>query len=231
MRYVLSSHGYKVLEAMNLEQAAVFCSAREICIDLAILDAAAGPGSKWPISHPCAPLLTIVSEAQAQNASDDFWQLPFDPDHLLSEVRSALPADNGVEGGEMSAVLMVEDNEMLRHAIATMLRRDGFSVFEAEDGASAIALFEAHQAEIGLVLLDMDLPGISGEQVFENLEKIRPGVKVILATAHSQEILESVIGGRKPWVFVRKPYRVNDILTLIRIAHTGEFSDSWRPKL
>src|SRR4051812_17803132 len=220
MRYVLSLHGYKVFEATNVEQAATICSAREESIDLAMLEAAAEPGLTWPTWHPCAPLLTILSESQAQHPHDDFWQLPFDPDQLLSQVRSALAESGEVKGDEVRTVLMVEDNELLRHAVATMLRRDGFFVFEAEDGNSAIALFEAHEAEIGLVLLDMTLPGMSGEQVFEKLEKIRPGVKVILTTAHSQDMIESAMGRRKPWVLVPKPYRVSNLLTLIRLAHT-----------
>src|SRR4051812_6743677 len=220
MHYTLSSHGYKVLEATNLEQAATICSAREISIDLAILDAAAEPGLKWPMWHPCAPLLTILSESEAQNSSDDFWQLPFDPDQLLSQVESAVAESGAVKGGEMRGVLIVEDNELLRHVVTATLRRDGFSVLEAENGTSAIALFKAHEAEIGLVLLDMALPDMSGEQVFETLEQIRPGVRVILTTAHTQDMIESIMQSRKPWVFVRKPYRVSDLVTLIRTAQT-----------
>ena len=120
---------------------------------------------------------------------------------------------------------MVEDNELLRHAVATMLRRDGLFVFEAKDGSSAVELFEAHEAEIGLVLLDMSLPGMSGEQVFEQLEKIRPGVRVVITTAHSKDTIETVMCGRKPWIALLKPYRVSDLLALIRISHTGEISD------
>jgi CheY-like chemotaxis protein len=245
MRYTLSSYGYRVVEAANMQEAATFCSAREISIDLAILHAAAESDSKWPTSHPCAPVLTILSDAQGQNPSDDFWQLSFDPEELLSQVRSAL-ADRGVgqdsgidykgewveghgeidisttrvEAGGMRAVLIVEDNQLLRQAVATMLRRHGFTAFEAEDGTSAIALFKARQAEIGLVLLDMTLPGISGGEVFETLEQIRPGVKVILTTAHGHEMINRAIGGRQPWVFVRKPYRVTDLVELIRTAQT-----------
>jgi CheY-like chemotaxis protein len=224
MRYVLSSDGYKVLEATDLEQAAIICSARMESLDLAILETAAEPGLTWPRSHPCTPLLTILPEFQAQYPSDDFWQLPFDPDQLLSQVRSALAEGKGVSSGEMQAILMVEDNELLRHAVATMLRRHGFFVFEAEDGSSAISLFEANQTKIGLALLDINLPGESGEKVFERLEEIRPGVKVILTSADTQDILEGAMGGRKPWVFVRKPYRVCDLLRVIRTAHTGTVS-------
>jgi DNA-binding NarL/FixJ family response regulator len=98
MRYTLSLHGYKVVEATNLQEAATLCSARGTPIDLAILDADAESGSKWPIGHPCAPLLTIRPESYAQNPPDDFWQLPFDPDQLLSEVSSALAELGGVRG-------------------------------------------------------------------------------------------------------------------------------------
>ncbi|MFL6415158.1 MAG: response regulator [Bryobacteraceae bacterium] len=165
-----------------------------------------------------------MSESQAQNPPDDFWQLPFDPDQLLSQIRSALSYSGAVNRGDMRAVLIVEDNGLLRHAVATMLGREGFSVFEAEDGTSAIALFEAHEAEIGLVLLDVTLPDMCGGQVFETMEQIRPGVKVILTTAHDQDIIESIMGSRKPWIFLRKPYHVSDLVTLIRISQMEEVS-------
>ena len=115
---------------------------------------------------------------------------------------------------------MVEDDDFLRHAVSNGLRRQGFSVYEAGDGASAVAFFAAHAAEIKVVLLDITLPAMSGQEVFEILEQIRPDVKVILTTSHSKEMVMSTIGSRRPWAFVRKPYRFMDLVPLIRTAQT-----------
>jgi hypothetical protein len=109
-------------------------------------------GSTWPIWHPCAPLLlTRLCESQVQDSAGDFSQLPFDPEQSLSQVPSALA----------------------QSAVSRTLRRHGIHAFEAKNGTSAIALFEVQQAEIEVVLLDINLPDMLGGEVFETLEQIR----------------------------------------------------------
>ena len=124
------------------------------------------------------------------------------------------------EIGNLGTVLMVEDDGPLRRAVSSGLRRQGFSVHEAGDGTAAVAFFAAHAAEVGIVLLDITLPAMSGQQVFERLEQIRPDVKVILTTALSEEVIMGTIGSRRPCAFVRKPYRIMDLVQLIRAAQT-----------
>ncbi|HXA51988.1 MAG TPA: PAS domain S-box protein, partial [Candidatus Acidoferrum sp.] len=80
--------------------------------------------------------------------------------------------------------LVVEDEEALRVAVSRMLRKRGFSVLEAGDGKTAVAVFRAQASEIDAVLLDMTLPGMSGPEVLHALRRIRPDVRVILTTAY-----------------------------------------------
>jgi DNA-binding response OmpR family regulator len=99
IRYVLSQDGYKVLEATNPQHAESISSVREIPIDLVIRDALAESDFSWPEWRPWAPvlLLTTLSRSRIQNSPDDFWRIPFDPEQLLSEVRSALAQDRNSE--------------------------------------------------------------------------------------------------------------------------------------
>jgi CheY-like chemotaxis protein len=116
-------------------------------------------------------------------------------------------------------VLFVEDEESFRTPVTKMLRRKGFSVIEAEDGAAAIEHFRANRLEIGVVLLDLTLPGLPGREVFMELRQIQPDVKVILTTAYSREVAmgsfeeEPAVSG-----FIRKPYRLDDLMQLLREA-------------
>jgi len=243
----LSLHGYKVLEAANPSHAEAICSVREISIDLVIRDAAE-EGFEWPLWRPCVPFLPLPtpSECPNEDSTADFWRLPFNPERLLFQVSSALAqteaanffaddhedigmlkgntgadrSNTKAEVGKIRAVLIVEDDHALRCAVSTILRRQGFPVIEAGDGTSAIALFRAHEAEIEVVLLDVTLPARSGREVFEILQQIRPGVKVIFTTAFSEEMVMSTISNRKPWAFVRKPYRAVDLVRLIARART-----------
>jgi two-component system cell cycle sensor histidine kinase/response regulator CckA len=134
----------------------------------------------------------------------------------------AAPASDTEVGSATGTVLVVEDEDTLLHAVSKMLRMKGFSVIEAIDANTAVDLFRAHEPDIAVVLLDMTLPGLSGPQVFGALRQIRPGVKVILTTAYSEETAMKTIGGQPAWGFIRKPYQLNDLVRLLRDACLDE---------
>jgi PAS domain S-box-containing protein len=116
---------------------------------------------------------------------------------------------------EVRTVLMVEDEETLSLAVSKMLRKKGFSVMQAVDGVSAVDVFQANQPSIDLVLLDLTLPRMSGEQVFRQLRRIEPDVRVILTTAYGREKVSTALGELEPWLFLRKPYAFDELMKLL----------------
>jgi DNA-binding NtrC family response regulator len=122
------------------------------------------------------------------------------------------------EAASKRTVLLVEDEESLRLAVAKLLRKHGFRVIEAENGRVAVDIFRNAHAEIGVVLLDLVLPGLSGAEVLRELRRVHSGVKVILTTAYSPDVVRAFVDGQQAWRFVRKPYRVGDVIQLLREA-------------
>ena len=122
---------------------------------------------------------------------------------------------NGV-GAISGTVLFVEDEETLRTPTTKMLRRKGLSVLEASDGLAALDLFRANKSRIGVVLLDLTLPGMEGKDVFAEVRRIRPDIKVILTTAYSEEMAISAVGGQHDWAFIRKPYRITELAKMLQ---------------
>jgi CheY-like chemotaxis protein len=118
-------------------------------------------------------------------------------------------------GGARGTVLFVEDELSLQAPASTMLRKHGYTVIEAHDGVRAVELFRANQETIDAVLLDITLPGKSGPEVFQELVGIRPDVKVIFTTAHSRQRALSELAGREGWAFIRKPYQLGDLVSLL----------------
>jgi PAS domain S-box-containing protein len=116
--------------------------------------------------------------------------------------------------GAVATILLVEDEETLSMAVSRMLRKKGYSVLEAADGLTAVDLFRANQTAIDLVLLDLTLPEMSGQQVLRELRRIQPTLKVILTTAYGREMALTSLGGLQPWLFLRKPYRFDELLKL-----------------
>ena len=123
-------------------------------------------------------------------------------------------------GTEDSKVLVVDDEEMLRIAVCKMLRKKNFSVLEAKDGHAALEIFRSRSLEIGVILLDMTLPGISGRKLFDELRRIRPDIRIILTTAYSKEMAANTLGGPQAWGFIRKPYHIADLVALLQRAHS-----------
>ena len=103
-------------------------------------------------------------------------------------------------------ILIVDDEEVMRLTAKTILEDLGYSVFIAENGEEALALFKIHEKSIALVLLDMVMPVMNGKDCFLALREIAPGLPVILSSGFTrdedyEEMKRSGLKG-----IVRKPY-------------------------
>jgi two-component system response regulator RegX3 len=110
-------------------------------------------------------------------------------------------------------VLVVEDEEAFSDALSYMLRKEGFEVFVAGTGTSALTEFERSGADI--VLLDLMLPEMSGTEVCRQLRQ-RSHVPIIMVTARDSEI-DKVVGlelGADD--YVTKPYSPRELVARIR---------------
>ena len=127
-----------------------------------------------------------------------------------------IPAVPGESEKVMATILIIDDEDMLRLPIASMLRRKGYSILEARDGATGVDLFQAHAAEIDIVLLDLTLPGMSGREILEKVRKIRPGIKVVLSTAYGRERAFRDVSESESVYYLRKPYKIDELTALLR---------------
>jgi two-component system response regulator RegX3 len=112
-----------------------------------------------------------------------------------------------------STILIVEDEESFVEALVVGLKREGFLVKVARDGAEAIALFDAVRPD--LVLLDVMLPKVSGIDVCRDIRS-RSRVPIIMVTAKGSEI-DTVVGlevGADD--YVTKPYRLRELVARMR---------------
>jgi two-component system, cell cycle sensor histidine kinase and response regulator CckA len=134
-----------------------------------------------------------------------------------AEGKRRMTASHVIEKAERFAVtvLVVEDEDTLRRAVCKMLRREGASVIEAADGRTGADLFLARAPEIDVVLLDMTLPGMSGQEVLGEIRRIQPGAKVIVTSAYSQDWARTTIDSSEPWLYIRKPYRFEELMGLL----------------
>jgi PAS domain S-box-containing protein len=134
-----------------------------------------------------------------------------DPARRVESANAAPPAGNAA-----GRVLFVEDENLLRRPIAKRLRNERFSVLEAADGAAAIQLLRERAHEIDLMLLDLTIPGAESREVIQEAYRIRPGMKVVVVSAHSKEWALRSIRGLKIAAFVRKPFQLAELVRVLR---------------
>ena len=113
---------------------------------------------------------------------------------------------SGAEGWRSTAnVLIVDDEETVRAVLRQMCENVGCTVLTANDGREGIEVFRGHAPEIDLVLLDMTMPHMSGQEAFGNLRRIKPDVRVILISGHNEQEATSRFAGKGLAGFLQKP--------------------------
>ena len=124
-------------------------------------------------------------------------------------------AEEAARPSQQATVLFVEDEDTLRRAVLKMLNNGGLSVIEARDGNAALEAIRTHNSTIDVLFLDLTIPGIPSRQIFEEVKRLRPEVRVIVTSAYTKDTAEERLGGRVEW-FMRKPFRISDLMSLVR---------------
>ena len=108
-------------------------------------------------------------------------------------------------------ILLVDDEEIVREIAVRMLQNLGYDVTSAENGLAGVEIFRRDYPTIDLVILDMIMPEMSGQECFRMLREVDPGVPMILSTGFdvegkAQELMDEGMVG-----FIQKPYRIADL--------------------
>jgi len=117
-------------------------------------------------------------------------------------------------GGE--TILIVDDEDFIRDFGKQMLTRWGYTVFTATSGEEGLAFYDDLRDKIDLVILDLIMPGMGGEQCLEKILEIDPDAKVIITSGYSGKgpAMDAINGGALG--FIDKPYGMRQMLKGIR---------------
>jgi two-component system cell cycle sensor histidine kinase/response regulator CckA len=114
-------------------------------------------------------------------------------------------------------VLVVDDQPGVRELAQTILERVGLTVLTAGDGKQAVDVFNEHANEIHAVLLDLNMPGMDGAEVFWHMTHMVPGIRVVLCSGYNEQDVTTKLHGLQPAGFLRKPYHPSDLLNRMRL--------------
>jgi|GEM_PF-3401646 len=114
-----------------------------------------------------------------------------------------------------ATILMAEDDDMVRSLALEVLEDAGYTIIEATNGAEAVELFKEHRDSIDLVLLDVIMPKMSGQQAWEKIHEISPDLPVIFSSGYSfNELKKNTLIAEKGRL-IQKPYTPDQLMDTI----------------
>jgi len=129
---------------------------------------------------------------------------PVDPVHIPEPV---------VENTRHGTILVVEDEPVVSTVARTVLSRSGYTVLTAPDGASAVNVLRDHPVDIGLILLDMTMPGMTTAEIIQAVRDLDPTVPILLNSGYtSSDSVKRMLEEGTVQGFLGKPYDLHQLL-------------------
>ena len=142
--------------------------------------------------------------------------------YIPASEQPADPKESAASVGEWQGagtVLLVDDEASVRSTTGDMLRVLGFTVVTAADGREALQQYRLVKDEVSLVLMDLNMPRVSGEEAFRELRRMDAGVRVVLSSGFSEQEVSRKFLGQGLAGFIQKPYTLSTLRdTLSRLS-------------
>ncbi len=128
----------------------------------------------------------------------------------------ALPSETNDDLRGKGTILVVDDEQVVRDLARQSLERHGYKVLVAENGPAAIDIVQSDGHAIELVLLDLGMPGMSGEETLPHLRKIKPDLHVIVSSGYSETETLRLFKGARVSAFIQKPYTARQLAAQVK---------------
>ena len=144
---------------------------------------------------------------------------PATPQDQPAAPRPGEPKSNVWKGA--GTILLVDDEESVRTMGRRMLERNGFQVLTAADGRAALKIYQAQRDAIALVLLDLTMPDLDGEETFHELRQIDPNVRVVMSSGYTESEIMPRFADQGLAGFLQKPYSTAALMECLRGPLSG----------
>jgi PAS domain S-box-containing protein len=135
----------------------------------------------------------------------------------ISEAYAHTPIVGGSE-----TILIAEDNESVREIACEVLKEYGYKVIEALDGKDALSKFCDYKNMIGLIIIDVVMPRMNGCELYTEITRLKPGMKVIFSSGYSEGVMPEGMKGLKGLPVLSKPFVPDQLLRSVRKVLDGK---------
>lgn len=164
--------------------------------------------------------ITVSSELGVGTAFEFYLPVSIQPSLPVPRPVTWEQAPRGTE-----TILVVDDEEGIRDIAKATLENLGYEILLAQDGEEGWEVFQEHHEKIGLIILDLSLPKLSGQEVFERIQAHTPDARVMICSGyHPQEIQSSSMSSG--WTYLRKPYRATELASQVRLSLDAPSSET-----
>jgi two-component system cell cycle sensor histidine kinase/response regulator CckA len=113
-------------------------------------------------------------------------------------------------------ILLVEDEEGVRSVLSELLTGLGYTVIQAGNGVEAVRIATSHAGPIDLVVTDMVMPEMSGQELGRSLAKLRPDLRILYMSAFASNIYAPSALANALADFISKPFDLEDFVVKVR---------------
>lgn len=147
---------------------------------------------------------------------------------LLPAIQSAhtrvepAPSNHQPETAATGAILVIDDEDVVRRAARATLEHFGYAVFEASSGTDGTDLFSRLHDRISAVLLDLTMPRMDGREVWRYIRRIRPDMKIVISSGYEEHDAMKQFSDDPGLLFLKKPFTAAGLGNKIREALESE---------
>jgi two-component system cell cycle sensor histidine kinase/response regulator CckA len=142
-------------------------------------------------------------------------------EEAVEETRPRVPVAASTRGTE--TILVVEDEEPLRKLVREFLEANGYRALEAGSGEEGLRLAERYEGPIHLLMTDMVMPGMSGQDLAKRLTASRPQTKVLYMSGYTDDAMVHQRGFHPGRLFLQKPFTLDTLARKLRdVLQAGE---------
>lgn len=169
-------------------------------------------------------LAAMAGIIRAHGGSISVKSRPGEGTHFRLLFPSVLPKDLEHQSGSVTnldwrgsgTILVVDDKEDVRIASQLILEEIGFRVITARDGREGLAVFQKHSKDLSVVLLDLTMPHMNGQELLKEIRQLSQTIPVILSSGYTEHDALKRFSGTGINGFIQKPYQVEALIAKVR---------------
>ena len=147
------------------------------------------------------------------------------PTVVHSQIKHTLDKPIRVNNASANTVLVIDDDTIVRDVACQLLEKCGYTILESSNGAAGVDVFEQHANQVFAVLLDMNMPGLSGEDTYLRLTEIDPNVKVIISSGFTGDDTVQRILQNPQVALLKKPYTQKELVDVLSCITTTTLTE------